>query len=327
MNWKTDHAVELGLEGVLAARERVAPHLRQTPVLTSEALDQAVGAQLFFKAEHLQETGAFKIRGAVNAVFALEEAAARRGVATHSSGNHAGALAYAARRRGIPCRVVMPTDAPAVKRDLAAAFGAEIHDCAPGAAARSAAASALVERTGSTLIHPYDDDQVIAGQATCALEFVSQVEALDAVIAPIGGGGLIAGTCLALRATAPETRVLAAEPDGADDAFRSFQAGRRVAADDAPHTVADGLRAPLSPRTWAVLAAHAASVLTVSDPEIIEATRLVWRRLKQVVEPSAAVPLAALLKHRDALAGQRIGVILTGGNLDVDAPPWTAPAR
>jgi len=307
---------------VLDAQARIAPHVRRTEVLTSEALDRETGAALVFKCENLQPPGAFKVRGACNAVFALPEAKLARGVATHSSGNHASSLAYAARRRGIPCHVVMPRTANPAKMAAVRAHGGRVSECAPSTSAREAALAEVQAATGAEVVHPYADRRVIAGQATCARELLAQASGLDAVLAPIGGGGLIAGTCLTVAATAPGVAVYAAEPAQADDAQRSLRDGRLVPGADAPDTVADGLKAPLKPITWHFVAAHVADILTVQEDEIVAAMKLAWQHLRLVVEPSSAVALAAIRKHPEVFAGKRVGVVLTGGNVDLDRLPW-----
>lgn len=306
---------------VRQAQERIAPYVHRTPVLTSSYLDGLAGATLFFKCENLQKGGAFKARGASNAVFGLDDARAARGVATHSSGNHGTCLSYAAGRRGIPCAVVMPRTAPQAKKDAVRGYGAEVVECEPSVAAREAAFAEVAARTGADFVHPYNDPRVIAGQATCSKELIEEVSDLDAVIAPIGGGGMVSGTCLTLSNLAPRTRIFAAEPEQADDAYRSLKAGR-IIADDAPETVADGLRVPLKDLTWHFVQSHVADILTVSEVEIVEAMKLIWKRMKIVVEPSSATTLAAILKHPKIFAGQRVGVILTGGNVDLDKLPW-----
>lgn len=298
-----------------AARERIAPHVHRTPVLTSESLDRLAGAKLFFKCENFQRAGAFKARGAANAVFGLTDSEAANGVATHSSGNHGQALAWAARRRGIPCHVVMPEDAVAAKKQAVAGYGGKILEFAPSYKAREAALAGVLAETGAAFVHPYDDFRVIAGQATCAMELAEQAQALDAVIAPIGGGGMVSGICLALAAIAPDIAVYAAEPEQADDAARSLRAGR-IVKDAAPKTIADGLKAPLGELTWHFVSRGVADILTVSEREIVEAMKLMWTRLKTVVEPSSAVPFAAILRHGQVFAGRRVGVVVTGGNVD-----------
>ena len=308
-------------DDVIAAHERIAPHVHQTPVMTSSSIDRITGAALFFKCENLQKAGAFKVRGASNAVFGLHDRQAERGVCTHSSGNHALSLSYAASRRGISCNVVMPCTAPLAKKSAVRRYGGIITECEPSMSSRQAAFAELQAAVGAEFVHPYNDPRVIAGQATCARELVSQVDELDAVIAPIGGGGMVSGTCLTLARTAPHIRVYAAEPEQADDAYRSFKAGH-IIVDDAPETVADGLKVPLEELTWHFVSNHVTDILTTSEQEIVEAMRLVWKRMKLVIEPSSAVPLAAVLKHRDRFAGSRIGVIITGGNVDLDRLPW-----
>jgi len=312
---------EPDLAAIRLARERIAPHARRTPVMTSSAVDAAVGAAVFFKCENLQKAGAFKFRGALNAVFSLEEAEAARGVATHSSGNHAQALALAARLRGIPARVVMPRTSAAPKRAAAAGYGAEIIECEPTLAARESTLAAVLERTGAVAIHPYDDHRIIAGQATAAAELLEDLPDLDAVLVPVGGGGLLAGTALAAHHLSSGTRVIAAEPAGADDAFRSLAAGRIIPS-ESPRTIADGLLTSLGRRNFPVIRRHVERIVTVSEEGIVRAMRLIWERMKLVVEPSAAVPLAALLEGGIDLSGARVGVILSGGNVDLDRLPW-----
>ncbi|MBN4098557.1 MULTISPECIES: beta-hydroxyaspartate dehydratase BhcB [Methylobacterium] len=309
------------LDDVLAAHERIRPYIHETPVLTSRIIDEAAGAQLFFKCENLQKAGAFKARGASNAVFSLTEAQAARGVATHSSGNHGTCLSYAAGRRGIPCTVVMPRTAPQAKKDAVRGYGGRVVECEPSTSSREAVFAEVVAETGAEFVHPYNDPRVIAGQATCARELIAQVPDLDAVIAPIGGGGMVSGTCLTLAGLAPHIAVYAAEPEQADDAHRSLKAGR-IIADDAPVTVADGLKVPLKDLTWHFVRHHVADILTVSEAEIVAAMQLIWKRLKIVMEPSSAVALAAVLKNRPFFANKRVGVIITGGNVDLDALPW-----
>lgn len=306
---------------VVAARARIAPHVHRTPVLTSRMLDEQAGASLLFKCETLQKAGAFKARGAANAVFGLSEAQAARGVATHSSGNHGTCLAYAAGRRGIPCTVVMPRTAPQAKKDAVRGYGGRVVECEPSTTSREAVFAGVLAETGAEFVHPYNDKRVIAGQGTCSLELIEQAPDLDTVIAPIGGGGMVSGTCLALSQAAPGIRIYAAEPEQADDAARSFRAGR-IIADDAPVTVADGLKVPLKALTWHFVSRHVTDILTVSEAEIIAAMLLIWKRLKIIAEPSSAVPLAAVLKNPGLFAGQRVGIILTGGNVDLDRLPW-----
>jgi threonine dehydratase len=297
-----------------AAQARIAPYIHRTPVLTSSFLNALTGAQLFFKCENFQKAGAFKVRGATNAVFGLSDEDAKNGVCTHSSG-------YAAGRRGIPCNVVMPRTAPQAKKDAVTGYGGIITECAPSTSAREAVFAEVQAATGGNFVHPYNDPRVIAGQGTCALELMEQTDGLDMVVAPIGGGGMISGTCLTLGTLAPHTRIIAAEPEQADDAYRSFKAGQ-IIADDAPETIADGLKVPLKDLTWHFVSSHVSDILTASEDEIVEAMKLTWKRMKIVMEPSSAVPLATILKNKDRFAGKRVGVIITGGNVDLDLLPW-----
>ena len=308
-------------DDVLEAHRRIAPYIRRTPVLTSSTLNALTGAELFFKCENFQKSAAFKARGASNAVFGLDDATAGNGVATHSSGNHALSLCYAAQRRGIPCHVVMPRTASRAKKEAVVGYGGRVTECEPSMAAREAAFAEVQAQTGADFVHPYDDSRVIAGQATCSRELLEQTEGLDAVIAPIGGGGMVSGTSLTLSAVAPEMTIYAAEPEQADDAARSLRAGR-IIADDAPETVADGLKVPLKELTWHFVSSHVTDILTASEQEIVDAMRLIWARMKIIVEPSSAVPLAVILKNRNAFSGRRVGVIVTGGNVDLDRLPW-----
>ncbi|QFQ86727.1 pyridoxal-phosphate dependent enzyme [Paracoccus kondratievae] len=309
------------LGDMLAARARIAPHVHRTPVLTSRMLNELTGAELFFKCENLQKAGAFKARGASNAVFGLSDEQAKKGVATHSSGNHGTCLSYAAGRRGIPCTVVMPRTAPQAKKDAVRGYGGRVVECEPSTSSREAVFAEVVAETGAEFVHPYNDWRVIAGQATCSAELIEQVEGLDAVVAPIGGGGMVSGTCLTLSNLAPQVKIYAAEPEQADDAARSFRAGH-IIADDAPNTVADGLKVPLKELTWHFVRNHVTDILTASEQEIVDAMKLIWKRLKIVMEPSSAVPLATILKNPEAFAGKRVGVIVTGGNVDLDKLPW-----
>lgn len=306
---------------VLTARGRIASYCHRTPVLTSRVLNVLTGAQLYFKCENFQKAGAFKARGASNAVFGLSKDKAKKGVATHSSGNHGTCLAYAAGRRGIPCTVVMPRTAPQAKKDAVKGYGGRVVECEPSTSSREAVFAEVVAETGAEFVHPYNDHRVIAGQATCAAELMEQVEGLDAVVAPIGGGGMVSGTCLTLASLAPKVKVFAAEPENADDAYRSFKAGR-IIADDAPETVADGLKVPLKDLTWHFVSRYVSDIHTASEQEIVDSMKLIWKRLKIVMEPSSALPLATILKHPEVFAGKRIGVIITGGNVDLERLPW-----
>ncbi|MEO1240069.1 MAG: beta-hydroxyaspartate dehydratase BhcB [Pseudomonadota bacterium] len=308
-------------DDVVEAHARIEPYIHRTPVLTSEYFNALTGAELFFKCENFQKAGAFKVRGASNAVFGLSDKAAKAGVCTHSSGNHALSLSYAAGRRGIPCNVVMPRTAPQAKKDAVKGYGGIITECEPSTTSREAVFADVQAATGGDFVHPYNDPRVIAGQGTCSRELVEQVDGLDAVIAPIGGGGMVSGCCLTLSNIAPDMEIYAAEPEQADDAYRSFKAGH-IIADDAPVTIADGLKVPLKERTWHFVSNHVTDILTASEDEIIEAMKLTWKRMKIVMEPSCAVPLATILKNKDIFAGKRVGVIVTGGNVDLDTLPW-----
>jgi threonine dehydratase len=303
------------------AAARIAPHARVTPVLRSDALDALAGAELHFKCENLQRGGAFKFRGACNAVWSLTDEQARSGVLTHSSGNHGTALALAAATRGIPAHVVVPQGAVQAKLALIERAGAVLHRCASTQAAREAKAAELQRTTGAQLVHPYADTRVMAGQGTVALELLAQVPGLDGVVTPVGGGGLAAGVAIATHALQPGLALYGAEPAGADDAARSLAAGARVA-EMVPDTVCDGLRTLVGVTNLQALRAHAVEVITVSDEETIAAMRLLWRELRLVVEASSATVLAAVLKARTRIAGRRLGLVLTGGNVDLDALPW-----
>lgn len=307
---------------VLAAAARIAPHAHATPVFRSRTLDALAGAELLFKAEHLQRAGAFKFRGACNAVWALDPASAARGVVTHSSGNHGAALALAARTRGIACHVVVPEGAVRSKLAAIASYGATLHTCAPTIAAREERCAEVQRRTGAVLVHPYTDPRVIAGQGTAALELLNHCgdRMPDVIIVPVGGGGLASGTALAVAAMAPGARLVLAEPAGAAETAASLACGARVT-DFVPDTVCDGLRGTLGEPNFAMLRAHRAEVLTVDDVDIIAAMRLLWTRTKQLVEPSSATVFAAVLAHADRFRDQRIAAVLSGGNVDIDTLP------
>jgi threonine dehydratase len=321
MTSQTEQMIIPTFDDVLAAHERIKPYIHRTPVLTSTFLNELTGAELFFKCENFQKAGAFKARGASNAVFSLSEEKAAVGVATHSSGNHALSLSYAAGRRGIPVTVVMPHSAPQAKKDAVRGYGGTIIECEPSLSSREATFAQVVAKSGAEFIHPYNDPRVIAGQGTCSLELNEQVENLDMVVAPIGGGGMVSGTCLTLSNIAPEIKIYAAEPLNADDAARSFRAGH-IIADDAPDTVADGLKVPLKDLTWHFVKNHVTDILTATEEEIVDAMKLTWKRMKIVMEPSSAVPLATILKNKEIFQGKRVGVIITGGNVDLDNLPW-----
>ena len=309
------------LETIRAARARIGPYVHRTPVFTCRSLDEEIGARLYFKAENLQRIGAFKARGATNAVFSLTEAEARRGVVTQSSGNHGAALAYAAARRGISAFVVMPENAARVKQENVRRLGAKVRLCAPTVAARDATCAEVQRETGATLVHPFDDARVIAGQGTAALEMLEDVSRLDVVIAPVGGGGLLSGTSIVVKSLDASVRVFGAEPANADDAARSFRSGR-IEPLPAATTIADGLRTTLCPRTLAAIRAGVDAIGTASEAGIVRAMRMVWERMKLVIEPSAAVPLACLLEHTLEVRDAAVGIILSGGNVDLDRLPW-----
>ncbi len=313
---------EVIFEDVRAAAGRIALYIHRTPVLTSELLDSIADARLFFKCDNFQKTGSFKIRGATNAVLSLSEEAARRGVVTHSSGNHAAALSRAARQRGIPAWIVMPSNAPAVKKTAVEAYGGQISECEPTLAARESTAQELLRRTGAQMIHPYDNRTVIAGQGTSAMELLEEVPDLDFILAPVSGGGLLSGTAIAAKAMNPKIRVIGCEPKNADDAFRSLASGQLEPAAKAV-TIADGLRATLCPLTFSILRERVDQIETVSEDEIVNAMRTLWERLKIVVEPSGAVAAApALLRRLGAAKGARVGIILSGGNVDLSQLPF-----
>lgn len=313
------------LEDIRAAAERIAPHVHMTPVLTSASLDEDTAGTLYFKCENLQNMGAFKARGAMNAVLQLDESAAGKGVATHSSGNHGAALARAAKIRGIDCTVVVPRGANASKVENILRYGAEIIECEPTQQSREKVLADFVARTGAHVVHPYADRDVIAGQGTVALELLEQAPDLDALLIPLGGGGLLAGCSIATSELAPAVKVFGIEPDGAADGLASFRHGEVTPV--VPDTIADGLRATIGRPNLEIIRQHAESILTVSDDDIIKAMRSIMNRLKIVVEPSSVLGLAALQAGLLDATGKRIGVVLTGGNIDLDKLPWATPAE
>ncbi|HPQ67943.1 MAG TPA: pyridoxal-phosphate dependent enzyme [bacterium] len=309
------------VDDIRQAHERIKPFIHRTPVLTCQSLDDLLGASLFFKCENLQKVGAFKMRGATNAVQLLTDDQAARGVATHSSGNHAQALALAARNRGVPAYIVMPDNSPASKKAAVAGYGAVITFCRPTLAAREEGLREVVARTGAHFVHPYNDARVIAGQGTAAVELLEEAEDLDLVLAPVGGGGLLSGTAIACRALAPSARIIGCEPAGADDACRSFHIGTLLPVEN-PATIADGLRTSLGELTFAAIRQNVDDIVTVGEEAIVTAMRLVWERMKIIIEPSAAVPLAALWKKKIGANGLRVGIILSGGNVDLARLPF-----
>ncbi len=310
-----------GLDAIRDAHRRIGPHIHRTPVQTCRSIDERVGARLYFKCENFQKVAAFKARGATNAVFSLSADEAAHGVVTHSSGNHGAALAWAARQRGIPAWIVMPHNAPRIKQNAVRGFGGEIVFCEPNVAAREQACGEVMRRTGAALVHPYNDYRVIAGQGTAALELLDDVPDLDVVIAPVGGGGLLSGTAIAAKGTRPAIRVIGAEPANADDASRSFRSGR-IEPLPATTTIADGLRTTLGDKTLGIIRALVDDIATCSEETIVEAMRFTWERMKIIIEPSCAVPLAMLLERGVDVSGARVGVVLTGGNVDLDRLPW-----
>src|SRR5881397_3643686 len=310
------------LDRIRAAHERIRPYIHRTPVLTSSRLNQASGASLFFKCENFQKIGAFKARGATNAVFSLDDATARRGVATHSSGNHGAAVARAAKLRGIPAHIVMPSNSAKVKIRAVESYGARVVFCEPTEEAREATCADVITKTGATLIHSFENPDVIAGQGTTAVELLEDVPDLDLMMCPVGGGGLLAGTAVAAKSMRPKIKVIAVEPSNADDAAQSFHAGRRIVTEK-KFTIADGLRTNVGEPNFAIIQHHVDDIVTVTEEAIVSAMRTIWETMKIVIEASAAVPYAAILGRAVDIKGQRVGIILTGGNVDLDALPWS----
>ncbi len=313
--------MSLDLDRIRAAHDRIRKYIHRTPVLTSSRLDEASGAKLFFKCENLQKIGAFKARGATNAVFSFDDATAKRGVATHSSGNHGTALARAAKLRGIPAHIVMPKNSAKVKVRAVESFGAHVIFCEPNDAARDAACADVMAKTGATLIHSFENEDVMAGQGTAAIELLEDAT-VDVVICPVGGGGLLSGIAVAAKSMRPKIKVIATEPANADDTAQSFHAGKRILTEK-KFTIADGLRTNIGQQTFPIVQRYVDDVVTVSEEAIISAMRRIWETMKIVIEPSAAVPFAAIADGRINVAGKRVGIILTGGNVDLDALPWT----
>jgi len=303
------------------AAKRIAPYVHRTPILTSKSINEFIGAQIFFKCENFQKVGAFKARGAVNAVFSLSEDDLKKGVCTHSSGNHAAALAYAAGLRGTKSHIVMPETAPLVKQKAVAGYGAEITFCKPTQEAREKTLDQIVSEKGATFIHPYNDYRIIAGQGTAALELLEEVDSIDFLLTPVGGGGLTSGSALAVKAISAKTKMIAAEPELADDACRSFNSGQLHTALP-PKTIADGLLTSLGDKTFGIIRKYVDDIVTVDEASIIEAMRLIWERMKIIVEPSSAVPLAAIISNKIDVTGKRVGIILSGGNVELDKLPW-----
>lgn len=309
------------LKDIEDARKRIRQYIRVTPVLTSSSINQILGLELFFKCENFQKVGAFKFRGATNAVFSLSDAEAAHGVATHSSGNHAAALALAAGLRGIKSYIVMPDNSPKIKKLAVAGYGAEITYCKPTLESREETLQQVVERTKATFIHPFNDVCVICGQGTASMELLEVVNDLDYIIAPVGGGGMICGTATVVHEKYPQIKVIAAEPENADDAYRSFRSGKLFPSVK-PNTIADGLLTSLSPLTFGIIREKVYDIITASESQIIEAMRMVWERMKIIIEPSSAVALAIVLGNKEMFKGKRVGIILTGGNVDLDNLPF-----
>ena len=310
----------LDLSAIRTAHERIRPYVTRTPVLTSSRLDEAIGALLFFKCENFQKIGAFKARGATNAVFALDDATAKHGVATHSSGNHGTALARAAKLRGIPAHIVMPKNSAKVKVRAVESYGAHIVFCEPTQDAREAVCADVITNTGATLIHSFENEDVMAGQGTATVELLEDAD-VDLVMCPIGGGGLLCGTAVAAKSIRPKIKVIAAEPANADDAAQSFHAKKRMVTEK-KFTIADGLRTNVGEQNFPIIQRYVDDIATVSEDSIVTAMRTIWETMKIIIEPSAAVSYAAIVDRKIDVVGKRVGIILTGGNVDLDALPW-----
>jgi threonine dehydratase len=311
----------LDLAAIRAAHERIRSYIKRTPVLTSTRLDEASGTSLFFKCENFQKAGAFKARGATNAVFSLDDATAQRGIATHSSGNHGTALARAAKLRGIPAHIVMPSNSAKVKVRAVESYGARIVFCEPTQAAREAACADVIAKTGATLIHSFENEDVMSGQGTATVELLEDVSNVDLMLCPVGGGGLLSGTAVAAKSMRPQIKVIAVEPENADDAAQSFRAGRLIRTEK-KFTIADGLRTNVGTPNFAIIQRYVDDIVTVSEEAIIMAMRTIWETTKIIIEPSAAVPYAAITEDKIDIGGKRVGIILTGGNVDLDKLPW-----
>jgi threonine dehydratase len=315
------NAISISKEDIRFAQDRIAPFIHKTPIFTCITLNKLFGCELFFKCENFQKVGAFKYRGATNAVAQLSDNEASKGVATHSSGNHAQALALAAAIKGIPAFIVMPKNAPLSKKEAVLGYGAQVIECEPTLEARELTLNQVVKETGASFIHPYNDDRIIAGQATCALEILEKIQDLNILIAPVGGGGLLSGTALAAHYFFRGTRVVGAEPSGADDAFRSIQTGHIIPSSN-PKTIADGLLTSLGDRTFPIIQKYVERIFTVEDEVTIAAMKLIWQRMKIIIEPSAAVALAVVMAQKDYFKNQRVAIILSGGNIDFDKIPF-----
>ena len=312
---------EPSLKDIFAAADRIVPYAHKTPIMTSTFFNESTSSDIYFKCENFQKVGAFKFRGACNAVFSLTNQEASRGVGTHSSGNHAAAVSLAAQLRGIRAHVVMPETAPDIKKRAVASYGAKITFCEPTLEARESTLNEVIDKTGAFEIHPFDEPRVIAGQGTAAMELLEEVQELDAILAPIGGGGLICGTAIFAVDSKNSVSIIGAEPKNADDAYQSFVSGKLIPQTN-PNTIADGLRTSLSELTLSIIQKHLTEIVTVTEEEIVNAMRTVWERMKIIIEPSCAVPVAAALKRDYNIAGKKVGIILTGGNVDLEMLPW-----
>ena len=310
------------LQDIIAAHERIAPYIHRTPVLTSRSINDLAGCSIYFKCENLQKIGAFKIRGATNAVLSLSPEDTSNGVATHSSGNHAQAVALAARNKGLSSFVVMPENSAKVKVEAVKGYGAEITFCKNDIDSRQETLDKVISRTGAKFIHPYNDVEVIAGQATAAMELLEDVAELDIILAPIGGGGLLSGTSLSTHYISPSTTIIGSEPKEVDDAFRSLAAGS-IQNNETTDTIADGLKTNLGDITFGIIRNHVSQIITVSEDEIVDAMRKIWERMKIIIEPSSAVPFAAILREPHTFKGKRVGLIVTGGNIELDKLPFS----
>src|SRR5947209_6767985 len=311
----------IDVDRIRAAHERIRAYIHRTPVITSERMNETNGASLFFKCENFQKIGAFKARGATNAVFALDEATAKRGVATHSSGNHGAAVARAAKLRKIPAHIVMPSNSAKVKIRAVEGYGAHIVFCEPTEEARETKCAEVIEKTGAMLIHSFENEDVVAGQGTAAVELLEDVADLDLLMCPVGGGGLVSGTAVAAKSIRPKIKVIAVEPENVDDSAQSFRAGKRIVTEK-KFTIADGLRTNIGEPNFAIVQRYVDDIVTVSEAAIVSAMRTIWETMKIIIEPSAAVPYAAVVEQKIDISGKRVGIILTGGNVDLDALPW-----
>ena len=312
---------EPATQDIIDAYERIKNYIHRTPILTSSALNSIFGCELFFKCENMQKVGAFKFRGASNAVLSMDKNDLQKGVATHSSGNHAAALALAAKLQNIPAYIVMPGNAPQIKKAAVESYEGKTVFCEPTLQAREETLLRVVEKTGAVFIHPFDNYSIIAGQATCAKEIYEDLTALDYIITPVGGGGLLSGTCLSTKYFSPNTKVIGAEPKGADDTFRSIRDGK-IHPSLNPKTICDGLLTQLSNKTFTIIRNNVTKIITVEEESIIKAMRMIWERMKIIVEPSSAITLAVILENKDQFTSKRIALILSGGNVDLDNLPW-----